>query len=358
MLRITLAAAVALGAATTVRAYDDEIEGLTVGDKAPAIELTHWLRGDQINEFETGKVYVLEFWATWCGPCRASIPHISELQAQYEDYDVTFIGVSDEGLQTVVEFLCKADRQGTIWNDKMQYTVAADPDRSAYIDYMLSAGMSGIPTAFVIGKDRRIEWIGHPTKIDEPLGAIVRDTWDRDAFKAEWEPKMAPRRAELRPRLKLERAKMHRDWPAVLTSLDELIALNENDSRYKVSKFLVYVRDMNQPKTGYAYGRQLIDEYWDKPRTLNQIAWYTVDKEGIQSRDLEFAMKAAGRANELTKEKDPAILDTLARVYYEMGDLEQAIKCQQKAVDEAAGTRSADGLAETLSGYEAAAGKK
>jgi len=63
---------------------------LNVGDPAPALTSGEFVKGEPVKEFAKGKTYVVEFWATWCGPCRASIPHLSKLQEQ--NHDITFIG--------------------------------------------------------------------------------------------------------------------------------------------------------------------------------------------------------------------------------------------------------------------------
>ena len=58
------------------------------------------------------------------------MPHLSKLQEQYTDYDVTFIGVSDEDLQTVISFLFKEDKKdGVIQNERTRYTLTTDPDQ-------------------------------------------------------------------------------------------------------------------------------------------------------------------------------------------------------------------------------------
>ena len=56
---------------------------LKIGDPAPQIKVEGWARGEAITSFEKGKVYVLDFWATWCGGCIASFPHISFVANKY-----------------------------------------------------------------------------------------------------------------------------------------------------------------------------------------------------------------------------------------------------------------------------------
>ena len=336
-------------------ALADDAKVLTVGDKAPKPDIAHWIKGKEVTGFESDKIYVMEFWATWCGPCKASMPHISELQEKYKDYNVTIIGVSDEDLATVTGFLSKGD-----WNDKTRYTVATDPDKSVYNDYMKAAGQNGIPTAFVVGKDQQIEWIGHPQQIDEPLEQIVKGTWDRDAFKAKWEEEQKEERELAKVQEKVQKlfgeyrsAAAAKDWDAAMAKLDEAMALSPLVAKqFAPQKFLLLARDMNKPAEAYAFANDLAEKNWDNPQLLNQLAWYTVDEKGIETRDLDFAMKAANRASELVGGKDGAILDTVARVHYEKGDLKTAIDVQKKAVEYAPDGPMGDQLRETLKKYE------
>ena len=82
---------------------------LAVGSPAPELDVEYWLsrgtgnRFPKVTKFEAGKVYVVEFWATWCPPCRASMPRLSELQDKYAD-SVQIISISDESLETVEGF--------------------------------------------------------------------------------------------------------------------------------------------------------------------------------------------------------------------------------------------------------------
>ncbi len=343
----TVAAAIAMGSTALCRAGDYEGKPLAIGTPAPAIDITHWLKGEQVDEFETGKIYVLEFWATRCRPCLASIPHISKLQEQFRDYGVTFIGVSDEKLQTVAGFLNKTDRNEKLWDDKIRFTLATDPDESVIKDYMVAAGEQTIPTAFIIGKDGTIEWIGNPTRpkgdLDRALDAIVKDGWDRTAYRKIY---------DLRKQASNESADANYDKALALT--DELIALDpHNHILYKHRKFGLLLSVLNRPRAAYEVGRELVDAHWDDAQSLNQISWYVVDDPSVQTRDLQFAMKAAIRASGLTDDKDAAILDTVARVYYEMGDLRSALQWQLKAVEHVdPDSRGGSQLKRTLEKYQ------
>ncbi|MHC4946682.1 MAG: TlpA disulfide reductase family protein [Planctomycetota bacterium] len=354
----TLAVAAALAATSLCYAGDEE-KTLSIGDPAPAIDVAHWVKGDQIDAFEDDHVYVVEFWATWCGPCVASMPHISELQEKYADYDVRFVGISDEPLQTVVNFLFKEyKRDGKIQNDRTHYTLTTDPDRSCYGDYMTAAGQSGIPTAFIVGKDGHVEWIGHPMTIDEPLEAVVKDSWDRAGFKTKWEKENQAKIAASKIMSRMRTAANAENWDEAIAAMDELIALGDQFEGYKVQKFMLMLGKMNDADAAYALGSELMEAHWDDAMMLNQLAWFTVDEKGIEHRDLDFALRAAARANELTKESDAGILDTLARVHFEKGELADAVKWQTKAVESMSGDEPfADDLRDALKRYEKAAGR-
>jgi len=335
---------------------------LTIGDKAPKIDIQHWVKpgvlDDQgqfeaITSFDKDKVYVLEFWATWCGPCIASMPHLTELQEKYADYDVTFIGVSDEPLPTVVDFLFKEyPRDNKIHNERIGYTLTTDPDESVKTDYFRAAGQTGIPCAFIIGKDNRVEWIGHPMEMDEPLNKVVHDNWDRSAFKNQWEQQQAFQR---------EMAKMQDEYFGAIRSgnhdkalgmLDTMLETYPDNLNLKFQKFDLLLVHMDKADQAYDLGYEIIEENWDTPMLLNQIAWNVATNEQIQTRNLDFALKAAKRANELTDSADAAILDTLARVYWEKGDKKTAIKWQKKAVKHAGDDPMGEQVRETLKQYE------
>ena len=162
---------------------------LEIGSPAPAIDVAHWFEAvggaTPIRDFEPGKIYVVEFWATWCGPCRTSIPRLAEIQKRYAGRGVTVIGVSDEEVAEVEAFLAKESGDTTFAELTRTYRLGVDPDGSVNTDYMQAAGQDGIPIAFIVGRRGEIEWIGHPLRMNEQLEQVVAGTWDRAAHAAE-----------------------------------------------------------------------------------------------------------------------------------------------------------------------------
>lgn len=170
---------------------------LTIGDDAPPLRIEHWASHAEgfgpVTDFEDGRVYVIEFWATWCPPCRSSMPHLAELQNEYAAEGVQIVSVSREKLDTVQEFLTKPtkkdDEEAPTYGELTSaYSLSCDPDGSTSASYMTPAGRGGIPCAFIVGKEGLIEWIGHPMSMDRPLASVVSGTWDREAFKKSFLP--------------------------------------------------------------------------------------------------------------------------------------------------------------------------
>ena len=316
------------------------------GATVPFPDVAHWVKGSAPSGFEPGKTYVIEFWATWCGPCRSSMPHISKVQEDYASRGVTVLSISDEDESTVREFLAKPE-----WAEKTRYTLGTDPDASTKEQYMKPAQQRGIPCSFIV-KDGVVQWIGHPMSMDAPLESVVAGNWDVPAAKTDFLAGIAFTQAQRGLMAKMAAARQGGDWAPVLESLDALIATGgERALAMRAQKFEILVGPAAKPEAGYAFGREILAS---KPpaQILNQMAWYTLDDKAVKVRDVDFALEAAQAAVAASESKDGAILDTLARAYWEKGDRAQAIATQKSAIAAAGDGPMKESLEATLKAYE------
>jgi thiol-disulfide isomerase/thioredoxin len=120
-----------------------------IGQVAPEISAESWinLKAPTTLAKLRGKVVVLEFWATWCGPCVEGIPHLNELQRIYAGKDVQLLSLVEEGHATMDKFL----KRKTV-----EYPIGLESGA------LKAYGVSSIPHAFVVDKDGKIAWHGHP----------------------------------------------------------------------------------------------------------------------------------------------------------------------------------------------------
>ncbi len=174
---------------------------LKVGDPAPVFKVGRWVKHGPIAELKKGHIYVVEFWATWCPPCKDSIPHLTELAKKLEG-KVTIIGVDvwerpkpGEDIDATVDAFVKE------FGAKMDYHVVRDSaDQHMTNAWMKAAQQRGIPAAFIIDKTGTIAYIGNPhpsnKAFDQALEQIVAGTWDVKAALAKAEQEAAEAKAE------------------------------------------------------------------------------------------------------------------------------------------------------------------
>lgn len=101
-----------------------------------------------------GKPLIVEFWATWCGPCRQSIPHLNELYNKYKPKGLEAVGITDEDSATVRAFTKDVP---------IDYIVGLDRGGK----FSKNFGIEGIPHALLVDKAGKIIWEGHPMQLQE-----------------------------------------------------------------------------------------------------------------------------------------------------------------------------------------------
>ncbi|MCH2178309.1 MAG: redoxin family protein [Mariniblastus sp.] len=313
---------------------------MTVGSKAPALDIEHWLSDGngtfhKVRGFEPDKIYVIEFWATWCGPCIASIPHLSELQKKYADKNVQIISVSQEDLTTVEGFLAnkvtgKAETYGQLTSN---YCLTSDPDGSVQNAYMKASQQNGIPTAFIVGKDGRIDWIGHPIEMDQPLQSIVDDRWDREQFATDFKLKQEIEQGLQRAMKFVEQGKFKDGLVILETLINKSPADSDLIGQVKMIRFSILLSTQNPLATTAL--EQMTQENKSDPGLLNQLSWGVVELS-LSGKPVERSLiDAARRSVDIavnTSPNDAAILDTQAHLALMQGRLNQAIQIQSKAV--------------------------
>lgn len=254
-----------------------------IGDKAAPLAIKDWVKGSAIDVHDGKNIYVVEFWATWCGPCRTSIPHLTDLQKKFKSKNVVFIGISDEEKSDVAPFVKEM-------GSKMDYIVACDKNRQTSEGYMKAYDQKGIPTAFIVGKDGKVLWVGHPMdSLEETLTEVVSGKFD------------------LKTAIK-------RDEARVMTT--EFLQLSaQGDAKAK------------------ALGEKLLVAYADDAKALTGLAFESVADPKMPNRDFGFAESALDAAEKVPGSELHLIKAVRAVVRFESGKTEEGLKLIDEAIE-------------------------
>ena len=335
-MRKLLVLAALVGLVGPVAAEDAKLK---VGDKAPPVKATKWLQGKEVTSFAEGKTYVMEFWATWCGPCIVMMPHMGELQAEYKD-TVTFIGFTAKDPNNSLEKVqALVEKRGP----KLGYTFAYADDRETYDAWMKAAGQGGIPCCYVVDKAGKIAYIGHPMYLDVVLPKVVAGKWTEadmegikaiekevnEVFQATREPD-----AEVFLKKFAEFEKAHPELAGIpyfnAPRINSMLKAKKTDEAKKLAETLM------------TKGLKTED-----PTLLTTVS--TTMRSPAANGDKEMlamSLKAAEVALKMAGDKDIFVLLTVAEAHFANGDKAKAKEYGAKAV--AAAEKESDGLKKFL----------
>lgn len=149
------------------------------------------------------------------------------------------------------------------------------------------------------------------------------------------------------------------DQMIILTTepLETRLAAAENGERFiRIQRLKILIGDLRDLDAAAEYGRAIMQDFWDDATALNELAWDAATTDGTNLRRLDFVEEAALRASELTDGTNADILDTVARVYYEKGDLDAAVDWELRAMEHRQSAGDPEGIVRTLHTYQKEAG--
>ena len=255
---------------------------LKVGDKAPAITVEKWFNGEALKSFEPGKVYVVEFWATWCGPCIEQIPHLNEIAKQYANDGVVVVGIDaseraktpEEQFEVVANFLKTND-------PVQQYLVGLDTSREMYTNWQQASDSQGIPNVYIIDRDGTVVFIDHPVYMDleqigNPLKQIVAGTWKDSAERKTYEENRRIQKEKNKISIDLQRRfnamlKIG-NWEGALQVAIEGSRQPEGLGLfYKRMQADLLIDNLSKPAEGIEILKGLIQSSWEEANDLSPI---------------------------------------------------------------------------------------
>jgi len=293
------------------------------GDPAPSIAELVSVSGEKLERFEPGTIYVIDFWATWCGPCIRAMPHMSDLAKKYKDKNVKVHGISIwETEMRADKALIDRVRDFVQTSETIAYPISYGGDNGDLARrWMNGAGRTTIPTVFVIDKEGKIAWIGHPMMgLDDALAKIVAGTFDPAKEQEAAKQRENNRQIGMRMATRLQQRVQAKDWEAALEIADNIIAIDPAMfAPTSVAKMRILVKELKDAKLAKEWGNASVEKFKGSSLALREQARLLLEAEG-ELRDLELAKRLAEAAVAVAPADETETFLLLASVQAAGGD--------------------------------------
>lgn len=310
-------------------------KALKVGDLLPLSGLPKvWLQGQPINQWEQDRVYIFEFWATWCRPCLAEMPHLEGIHERLvkDGIKATVVGVNVFDQQTpeqVKKFLAK---QAT----KLTYTIAMESEKDGNVrtHWLNPLSVSGIPFALAV-KNGKILWTGHPKQLNSSFIIAMTDK----KFVPGTTPKQLAEAETTQVRQQMahiQKLYNEQKWTEAEVAAHAFFENAQIDEQYKWSvaslpiQVAFAVKDYTKAN---AYLRRKADLFPNSADNLMQVATLVVEAEAVpvEERDLAVALMCTEKSCKMLP-NNPHIWAVQAKLFEMHGDKEKAIESMTEAI--------------------------
>lgn len=345
---------------------------LKVGDKAPELKMEKWFNGNGFTGFKPGKVYVVEFWGTWCGPCVEQIPHLNRIAKEYAA-DIEVIGITVAARdQSKEDFFADLEKFFAGEQPKQEYLVGLDTEKEMSQAWQIASGSMGIPNLFVIDRDGTIALIEYPMiftheKFGNPLKQIIEGTWKTSKVRETYNAYVLKRQIQMSFHRAVNRNELNK-------ALEIAREAGVKDPFFKRLEADLLIDNLARPEDGMKILRGLAKEHWDNTEELSTLIYLLVHEklrptshfdpllaDQVQRRVIELIYNPKTEEQVNFSKSSWQYLSQVAIYYFATGMLDYAVHFQKQAVEgmpESHKETSLEYYTETLKKYEAAVAKR